>query len=302
MVVFSGGGRLRADAESQLCVLVEGTPDVVLARCEVTVDGRTPSLETSGSEGAFGAAQPAAGEHWQWFMTTLSAGEHEIRYRVAVPQGPELTAGGELACGVFLRGYVKSQATAPPFGPGPAFPLYRPGLRPWSRVLARPAQVDPAQVPVRTAEREVVRINGVYLDTLDWVEATAGWGTVQRNRSVMGQTMSMGGRVFHRGIGTHAHSRITYDLAVVGPQSGPGFRRFAATIGCDQEVHANSIVFVVEGDGRELFRSPLMRYATPVMEIEVPIAGVRRLSLVVEDGGDGIAADHGNWADARLLH
>jgi hypothetical protein len=106
--------------------------------------------------------------------------------------------------------------------------------------------------------------------------------------------MMMGGRLFRRGIGTHAASRIAYDL----PE---GFARLAAVIGCDQEVSANSIVFVVEGDGRELFRSPLMRRDTQPTPIEVGIGGVRRLALIVEDGGDGIGADHGNWADARLL-
>lgn len=154
--------------------------------------------------------------------------------------------------------------------------------------------MDEGPMEERHAPREIVHIDGVFLDALEWTEASAGWGEVRRNQSVMGRAMTMGGRRYVRGIGTHAVSRVTYEL----PE---GFRTFAATIGCDQEVWANSVVFVVMADGRELYRSPLMRRDTPVVDIEVPIQGVRQLTLVLEDGGDGINADHGNWADARLL-
>ena len=106
--------------------------------------------------------------------------------------------------------------------------------------------------------------------------------------------MTMGGGKFHRGIGTHAPSRIVYKLS-------EAYETFAATIGCDQKALVGSIVFAVEGDGKELFRSPIFRVDSEPMEISVPIGGVRELTLVLEDGGDRIAADHGNWAYARVL-
>jgi hypothetical protein len=39
----------------------------------------------------------------------------------------------------------------------------------------------------------------------------------------------------------------------------------------------------------------------PLIEVNVPIQGIKRLTLIVEDGGNGNIADHGNWAEARLL-
>lgn len=66
-------------------------------------------------------------------------------------------------------------------------------------------------------------------------------------------------------------------------------------------MRGGSVVFVVKGDDRELFRSPVAGRDTSPIEIRVPLDGVSRLSLIVEDAGDGIAADHANWADARLL-
>ena len=106
--------------------------------------------------------------------------------------------------------------------------------------------------------------------------------------------MTLGGRIFHRGIGTHARSRIVYER----PED---YETFAATIGCDQKALAGSIVFVVEGDGKELFRSPVLRATSDPMNIRVPIGGFKELALILENGGDRINADLGNWANSRFL-
>jgi hypothetical protein len=110
----------------------------------------------------------------------------------------------------------------------------------------------------------------------------------------MEKPLTLDGRAFPRGIGAHATSRIVYALP-------PGFNAFAATIGKDQEVAGGSVVFVVEVDGKEVFRSAVFRNDTPAQQISIPIAGVKRLALIVEDAGDNILADHADWAEARLL-
>jgi hypothetical protein len=110
----------------------------------------------------------------------------------------------------------------------------------------------------------------------------------------MGKTLTLGGRRFLRGIGSHAASRVVFDLP-------GGYRTFAATVGKDQEVSGGSVVFVVQVDGREVFRSGVVRDATPPQDLVVPVAQARRLALVVENAGDDIMADHADWADARLL-
>jgi beta-galactosidase len=244
-------------------------------------------VRETGSRGAFSATGAPPEEDWQWFLTTVPAGRHDVSYRLAVP-------GVEAKCGVFVRGAVEASKQADPFDSGPVFPLDVPARRSWSRTLAPVSTPDAARLVERRVSREIVKIDGVFLDTLEWAEATAGWGEVHRNASVMGRPMTMAGRLYRRGLGTHAVSRIAYDL----PE---GYRRFAATIGCDQEVAANTVIFVVEGDGRELYRSPVMRRDSAPIDLNLPMAGVGRLTLIVEDAGDGIAADHGNWADARLL-
>lgn len=287
-LVIEGRLTVEGAVSTELCVLCEGDPGVARNTCRVLVDGREATVSTSATRGAFGAAGEGLVEHWIWFLADIPPGEHDVRIEVS---GPALGS----SIGVFLRG----DAAAPPalaaaIDDGPVFPAYRPDRVPWSRTLV-PLAVRPADATrTRTVARRIVRIDGVYLDTLDWAEARTGWGQAQRNRSIMEVPMTLGGKTFARGIGAHAVSRIVYAVP-------DGFATFAATIGKDQEVTGGSVVFVVEGDGKELFRSGVFRNDTPPLEISVPLAVVKRLALIVEDAGDNIMADHADWAEARLL-
>jgi hypothetical protein len=284
---WTAAGELRTASPAELCVLVEGPPDGQPATASATLDGAPLPLREAGSRGAFSATGAGAREDWQWFLASVGPGAHRLSVEASVPSG-------EVCIGLFVRGKEPREANPTAAQPTPAFPLPpRPG-RSWSRTLAPLATVAELGATERRAAREIVRIDGVYVDSLEWTEATAGWGQVRRNASIMERPMTLGGRIYRRGIGAHAVSRVAYDLP-------DGYARFAATVGCDQEVQGNSVVFVVEADGVELYRSPLMRKDTEPIDLDIPIAGARQLALVLEDGGDGIGADHGDWAEARLL-
>lgn len=274
--------------DTQICVLCEGGPAVAENNCRILLDGQETPTSISKTEGAFGAAGEGFKEHWVWFMADVPTGEHTVSIEVT---GPAL----EGPTGVFVRGdMVAPNPSTPLFVQGPLFPPYRADRIPWSRTLVplTPRKLDPART--RTAVRKVTRIDGIYLDSLDWAEASAGWGRPQRNLSVMGKPMTLGDRRYVRGIGTHAVSRIAYAIA-------QGYSNFAAVIGKDQEVGGGSVVFVVEADGKEVFRSAVFTNATPPQAISIPISSVKRLALVVENAGDDITADHADWAEARLL-
>jgi hypothetical protein len=58
-------------------------------------------------------------------------------------------------------------------------------------------------------------------------------------------------------------------------------------------------VFVIKGDGKELFRSQKIA-DDKVREQNVSVAGVTVLELVVEDAGDGNNSDWGVWLESRL--
>jgi NPCBM/NEW2 domain len=110
-----------------------------------------------------------------------------------------------------------------------------------------------------------------------------------------GRPLQLGGVRYGRGLGVHARSDLTYELA-------GGFKTFAATVGVDAEVgSAGSVVFRVLGDDKVLYESPVMRGGDDAREITVDVHGVLLLRLVVDFADNGDLGDHADWANARLL-
>jgi alpha-galactosidase len=136
----------------------------------------------------------------------------------------------------------------------------------------------------------------VWLDHLDVGTATQGWGTPQKNKSVGGHQLTIGGQVFERGFGTHAESTLIVNL-------NGGAQAFSASVGVDDEVNKNpaaSVEFSVIGDGKVLWSSGVMRAGDPAKSCAVNLSGVKALTLKVGDAGDGISFDHADWADAKF--
>lgn len=125
--------------------------------------------------------------------------------------------------------------------------------------------------------------------------AQVGWGRPLYDE-VLGERpgecfLQVGGRLFERGIYAHAPAR--HELELHGNWS-----RFRSSYGL-QDGHDGSVVFVLRGDGRELFRSLLVR-DHKVRHLEVNVGGVTVLELCVEDGGDGPRNDWGVWLAPEL--
>ncbi len=99
---------------------------------------------------------------------------------------------------------------------------------------------------------------------------------------------------YHHGIGTHANSKHVFDI-------NKQFTKFTTDFGIDTEAGTKaSAIFEIYGDGKLLFRSPKMgRFDLP-KHAEVNITGVKYLSLVTNDAGDGNYDDHTDWLDPLL--
>ena len=135
----------------------------------------------------------------------------------------------------------------------------------------------------------------VYLDELDVSRAVAGWGTTQRNKSVAGNPIRIGGKTFTQGIGTHAPGYFWIRL--------DGWTmEFRAFVGVDDEVGTSpaSVEFKMIGDGKVLWQSGLMKSGQAAQEVKLRVRGVKDLVLMVTDGGDGRNWDHADWAEARF--
>lgn len=118
----------------------------------------------------------------------------------------------------------------------------------------------------------------------------------QMDRSSQGDDISIAGVRYPWGIGVHANSELTFVL-------GGRYQEFRSDVGIATRMGAKgSVEFLVLGDGRELFKSPVVKGsdASPV-SVRVPLAGVQRLTLKVTDGGDLDMGDVANWGSVRAI-
>ena len=106
--------------------------------------------------------------------------------------------------------------------------------------------------------------------------------------------MTIAGRVFERGIGTHANSSIPLEL------DGNALE-LSGWAGLDDETGGRgSVVFQIQADGKELWNSGIMRSKDAAKEFSLSVKGVKSLVLVAADGGDGSDYDHADWGDVKL--
>jgi alpha-galactosidase len=146
--------------------------------------------------------------------------------------------------------------------------------------------------------------NDAYLSDINWLSSANAWGPVEKDRSNGesasgdGNTITINGVKYTKGLGVHAVSTIDYHI-------GKNFSRFTAVVGIDDEVIGKtgtptSIIFQVWGDGTKLWESPAMTAGDPAIPVDVDINGVKLLKLVATNGVDGINNDHGDWANAKI--
>jgi hypothetical protein len=163
---------------------------------------------------------------------------------------------------------------------------------PWGAVLAIPLDTI-AQLTVQNGRFR-------FLSDLRPVEARqTPYLDLRRphrvNESQAGGPLQLGGTRFSRGLGVHARSDLTYELA-------GGFKTFAAVIGVDAAVgSAGSVIFRVLGDDKVLFESPVMHGGEEPRSIRVDVRGALLLRLVVDFADNGDLGDHADWANAHLL-
>ncbi|KAA8482450.1 alpha-galactosidase [Arcticibacter tournemirensis] len=140
-----------------------------------------------------------------------------------------------------------------------------------------------------------VKAQTVWLDELDLSVATQGFGLPGKNKSVDGKPITIAGKTFERGFGTHSVSSLFIQL------DGKA-TLFTAQVGIDDEVtgHQPAAEFQVVGDGKVLWESGIVRLGDAARPCSVSLAGVKKLELVVTDGGNGNYYDHADWANAKF--
>ncbi len=141
----------------------------------------------------------------------------------------------------------------------------------------------------------------IFISDMAWDGQTNGWGPVERDQSngeqgaSDGNPLTIGGTVYSKGLGVHAAAEVI--VALDGTCA-----LFSATVGVDDEVGPNgSVTFEVWGDGALLASEAGVTGADAGQLLSADITGVTTLRLVVTGAGDGIAYDHADWADAKVV-
>ena len=135
----------------------------------------------------------------------------------------------------------------------------------------------------------------VWLDQLDLSTATQGYGIPMKNKSIDGKTLTIAGQTFERGFGSHSESSLT--ILLEGKAT-----LFTAQVGIDDEVKGQkpAAEFIVFGDNKKLWTSGVMSLGDAAKPCSVKLDGVKKLELVVNDGGNGNYYDHVDWVDAKF--
>ncbi|MFJ7736951.1 NPCBM/NEW2 domain-containing protein [Lysinibacillus sp. NPDC097287] len=140
-----------------------------------------------------------------------------------------------------------------------------------------------------------------YISDLTAKSATVGWGSLQKDKSVSGKTITLIRQgldaIYEKGIGVHANSEVVYDI------EGKDFNFFESYIGIDQAMKGrpSSATFEVWVDGEKKFASDVFKADTEHEFVKVPVAGAKEVKLVTTDANNnGNTADHTVWADAKF--
>lgn len=163
--------------------------------------------------------------------------------------------------------------------------------------------VEDSDSNVVTKERKVVVYSEEkYLSDINWELARTDYGTVKKDRYSNNSNVRLlidgASETFEKGIGTHANSKIVYNLA------GKNYEYFEAYIGVDRNIpeqNNSSVIFKILAYGEEVYNSGVMKYNTEAKIVKIPVKGVNKLELIVNNANNGNSSDHGNFADAKFL-
>lgn len=147
----------------------------------------------------------------------------------------------------------------------------------------------------------LIRNKPVDLTSMSPYIYTQGYGQLMKNMPVNAfqgwrewHFLSVQYAFYRKGIGTHANSRLDFDI-------GKQFKKFTTDVGIDTEAGATgSSVFEIYGDDRLLYSSGVVKRFEFPRHADVDVSGIRFLTLVTTDAGDGITDDHTDWLNPIL--
>ena len=162
-----------------------------------------------------------------------------------------------------------------------------------------------SQLKILLEEKPTVDIakldtNQIYLSDVSWSQAKVGQNKPVRNlyppkpaRNEGATTLQLLDTKYAKGLYAHSPSSYQFDI-------GGNWQTFSATVGLQKGARKfGSGVFVVKGDGKELYRSSKLN-VNHTESIEVDISGVKQLELLVVSGKNNNQGCWTIWADPMI--
>jgi hypothetical protein len=184
------------------------------------------------------------------------------------------------------------------FTPSPVFPLR--GLDPNATYTAEVRTVwQDGRVSEKVAQLKFnvksLLPDEISLTDLEPLRTTPGWRQLEVNRTIAGKGFVLGGQTYGSGFGLPRNSEAEYELKGM-------YDTFSALVGIDDGSNDQaSEEFIVMADGKELWRSGVLKKADGPKTFKVNITGAKRLVLRVTGGPTGGGGDQADWVGAKLI-
>ena len=132
-----------------------------------------------------------------------------------------------------------------------------------------------------------------FIDELILIDWNQGFGKPHFNKSVDDRVLSVANRTYKNGIGTHAPSNFVYDL----PQDADSLFFGVAIDGECQ--NKGEVVFAVKVDGRNVWRSGIVKGGDKPEFSSVSVNGASRVELLTDPHGSDMC-DHADWLNTYV--
>lgn len=138
----------------------------------------------------------------------------------------------------------------------------------------------------------------VFLSALEPSSVDCSFAPPRMDSAWDGSPISLGATLYERGVGMHAPCAVSWTV----PE---GAESFQAVVGLQPSARGckdTAVRFELhDEEDRRIYRSPIVDLASPSLAIVVPVSGVKTLTLVVTEGGNGRDCDHASWAEAAFV-
>jgi alpha-galactosidase len=136
----------------------------------------------------------------------------------------------------------------------------------------------------------------VWLDDMLIQTYSEGIRPVEVKKNYSGNTLSINGKKFNRGLGAQSPCVLAFLL------NGQA-KRFSSLIGADDLGNREiPLTFYVIGDGKVLFEKADMKIGDEPVKVDVNLVGIKQLGLLVTDkvGGINNKRTYCNWINAQI--